>query len=98
MGRLYPIVLSGLADADSAAEYHQQVFGFRPIHPDNGRWIWKDFNLGSTVYGDVQRQRQPGFEPGKPFGLMQNIEVIDLQMQFEDAGLRSRITWEFNQN
>ncbi len=98
MGRLYPIVLSGLADADSASEYHQQVFGFRPIHPNNGRWIWKDFNLGSTVYGDVRRQRQPGYEPGKPFGLMQNIEVIDLQMQFEDAGLRSRITWEFNQN
>ena len=98
MGRLYPIVLSGLADVDSAADYHQRLFGFRPVHPSGGSWDWNNLKLTSTKYGAADRQRQPAFDPKRPFGLMQSVEVVDLQMQFEDAGLRSQITWKFDDN
>jgi hypothetical protein len=33
-------------------------------------------------------------DPQRPFGLMQSLESIDLNMQFEDAGLRSTIAWK----
>jgi hypothetical protein len=49
------------------------------------------------VYGSAWRQRQPGFDPARPFGLMQSIESMQLNMQFEDAGLRSKIRWKLRE-
>jgi hypothetical protein len=94
LGRLYPLLLSGDADLGSAGQRHQQLFGFRPLHPPRGQWEWRDFQLASSVYGSASRQRQPGFDPQQPFGLMQTMESLTLSMQFEDAGLRSQITWK----
>jgi hypothetical protein len=94
LGRLYPLVLSGVADVNSAGEVHQRLFGFRPLHPPTGEWLWEDFHLASSQYGSALRQRQPSYDPKRPFGLMQAVEKIGLNMQFEDAGLRSKITWK----
>jgi hypothetical protein len=93
-GRLVPLILSGAADVGSAEQRHGQLFGFRPLHPPVGQWIWQDGNLTSSVYGSAWRQRQPAFDPERPFGLMQSVESMQLNMQFEDAGLRSIIRWK----
>jgi hypothetical protein len=95
LGRLYPFVACGSTDIDAAAERHHQLFGFRPIHPVSGEWQWHDRKMASSVYGTVDRQRQPAYDPQKPFGLMQSIDSVKLNMQFEDSGLRSKITWRF---
>ena len=98
LGRLYPLVLSGIADVDSAGEHHQRLFGFRPLHPPSGQWMWEDFQLASSQYGTALRQRQPSYDPERPFGLMQSVETIGLNMQFEDAGLRSKIVWKLRRD
>jgi hypothetical protein len=97
-GRLYPLILSGAADVRTAEQRHAQWFGFRPLHPPVGQWIWQDGNLTSSVYGSAWRQRQPAFDPQRPFGLMQTIESLQLNMQFEDAGLRSVIRWKLRED
>jgi hypothetical protein len=96
-GRLVPLILSGAADIGSAEQRHGQLFGFRPLHPPVGQWIWQDGNLTSSVYGSAWRQRQPAFDPERPFGLMQSVESMQLNMQFEDAGLRSIIRWKLRE-
>jgi hypothetical protein len=93
LGRLYPLVVAG-SGVDVAAERHAKLFGFRPLHPAGGQWRWENRNLTSSVYGSALRQRQPGYDPSRPFGLMQAIEKMELTMQFEDAGLRSKIRWK----
>ena len=98
LGRLYPLVLSGVADVHSAGAEHQRLFGFRPLHPQSGEWLWEDFHLASSQYGSALRQRQPSYDPARPFGLMQSVEKIGLNMQFEDAGLRSKIVWKLRRD
>jgi len=93
-GRLVPLIQSGAAVVETAEQRHRELFGFRPLHPPAGQWIWQDGNLTSSVYGSAWRQRQPSFDPERPFGLMQSVESMQLNMQFEDAGLRSVIRWK----
>jgi hypothetical protein len=37
--------------------------------------------------------RQPAFDPQQPFGLMNRIDSLQLNMQFEEDGLRSTVRW-----
>ncbi len=97
IGRLYPFVAGRSSDVEAAAERHAQLFGFRPIHPASGEWQWRDMKLASSIYGTVDRQRQPAYDPQRPFGLMQSVDSVKLSMQFEDDGLRSKVTWRFRQ-
>ncbi len=94
LGRLYPLIVSGVADVDSAGREHAKRFGFQPLHPPAGQWVWQDGNLASSLYGSGWRQRQPSYDPQRRFGLMQTIESMQVNMQFEDAGLRSTIRWK----
>jgi hypothetical protein len=97
IGRLYPLIVSPAADVETAEQRHGQWFGFRPLHPPGGEWVWQEGTLHSSVYGSVWRQRQPGFDPQRPFGLMQTIESLQLNMQFEDSGLRSIVRWKLRE-
>ena len=49
--------------------------------------------ISSEACGQPTRQKQPAFDPDKPFGLMNRIDSIELNMQFEDDGLRSSVRW-----
>ncbi len=93
LGRLYPFMLSGADSVDEAATQHQRLFGFYPRHLDDDQWIWKDYRMVSEDYGEPTRQRQPAFDPQQPFGLMNRIDSIELNMQFEEDGLRSTVRW-----
>ena len=97
LGRLYPLVASGAADVGSAGKLHQQLFGFRPLHPRGGAWQWEQGQLLSSDYGSPWRQRQPAFDPQRPFGMLNAIDDVHLTMQFEDSGLRSKIRWRLRQ-
>ena len=95
MGYLYPILATGLADTvPEAIDTHYNVFGFTPVHPHQGRWIWKESYLESTEFGTARKPVQPEFRPGqKDFGVFPTIERISLNMQLERAGLRASIRW-----
>ncbi len=93
LGRLYPFMLSGSKSVEEAATQHQRLFGFYPRQLGDDKWSWKDFRMVSDDYGEPTRQRQPAFDPNQPFGLMNRIDSLQLNMQFEQDGLRSTVRW-----
>ncbi|QDV41001.1 hypothetical protein Enr13x_08390 [Stieleria neptunia] len=93
LGRLYPFMLSGSKTVQQAAAEHQRLYGFYPRQLAGDQWRWSDFRMVSDSYGEPTRQRQPAFDPQQPFGLMNRIDSIQLNMQFEDDGLRSSVRW-----
>jgi len=93
LARLYPMMLSGSGSVEQAAAEHQRLFGFYPRPLENDSWRWKDLRLASDGYGEPTHQRQPAFQPGTPIGLMDRIDSIRLNMQFEEDGLRSSVRW-----
>ncbi len=95
LGRLYPLLLTGTGGIATAADLHQRLFGFRPVAPSEDAWQWQDSHIYSSIYGAPQRQRQPAFDPERPFGLLHGVQQMRLNMQLEDAGLRSTVVWKF---
>ena len=94
LSRLYPLIVSGAANLESAAEVHRQLYGFAPVHPRRGNWTWVKHRLRSSVYGSIDSQRQPPYDPQQSFGFLSSIQRVRLNMQFEDEGLRSRVKWQ----
>ncbi len=96
MGYLYPLLTSGVATTVAEAqEKHLALFGFKPVHPGPGTWLWQDGELESSVLGSAVRPMQPAFQPAdRNFGLFQNIDLLSVNMQLEDSGLRARVRWK----
>ncbi|NIL97979.1 MAG: hypothetical protein GTO53_09520 [Planctomycetales bacterium] len=93
LGRLYPFMLSGAKSVPDAQAEHLRLYGFYPRAFPDDQWLWKDQRMVSEDYGEPLRQRQPGFDPQQPFGLMSHIDSLQLNMQFEEDGLRSTVRW-----
>ncbi|MEN8254252.1 MAG: hypothetical protein ABFR33_02170, partial [Verrucomicrobiota bacterium] len=95
MGLLFPLVQSGGISVAEAGDLHMKLFGYTPYQPSNDRWLWKDMAMESELYGSVHKKKQPAYIDGDTdFGLMESIEALEVQMQFEDTGLRTRIKWK----
>lgn len=94
MGYLYPLLATGSATPEEAARRHAALFGFTPLHPGPGRWVWKDGRLESSAYGDARRWKSPEYraEDGD-FGIMKDIDEASVEMRFEDDGLRAVCRW-----
>ena len=93
LGRLYPFMLGGTKDVTEARAEHRRLFGFHPKQRADDRWLWKDYRLVSEDYGEPTQQRQPAYDPQQPFGLMNRIDSLQVNMQFEQDGLRSTVRW-----
>jgi hypothetical protein len=95
MGYLYPLIQAGLADSvQQAIDRHFEIYGFKPVHPSRGEWMWRDSYLESTEFGTVLRPVQPAYEEGdRSFGLFPHVDRIGVNMQLEETGLRAIITW-----
>jgi hypothetical protein len=93
LGRLYPFMLCGAESIGQAEAEHERLYGFYPRQFPGDQWQWSDFRLTSEQFGDPARQRQPAFDPSQPFGLMNRIDSLQLNMQFEEDGLRSTVRW-----
>jgi hypothetical protein len=94
--RLYPLLLSRTATIDNASTRHFELFGFYPVHPSGGAWLWQNQQLQSSTFGSVMQQRQPSYDENSARGLLDQIEQLQLSMQLEDAGLRSSIRWRYS--
>ena len=97
LGRLLPFMVGKDIEIAEARQEHQRLFGFFPKTVLGDQLNWKYQHLSSNDYGDPKRQRQPAFDPQKPFGLMNQIDFLRLEMEFEDDGLRSAIRWRMRQ-
>ena len=92
---LYPILASGYADIEEAPQAHSRLFGFTPMHPANGEWLWDGKRIASSRYGTLSKQRQPAYEEDTDeFGLFRDIDHIDMNMQLEAEGLRASVVWQ----
>ncbi len=95
IGYLLPLVLTG-EPVDSASRRHRELFGFAPAHPAGGEWEAAGNVLSSSLYGRPGAERQVEQQPGnRAFGLLQGVDHLQLGLQFEDSGLRTRIRWRY---
>jgi len=95
LGHLYPLLTSGYATIDDAAAKHAKIFGFAPAHPGDGQWLWEKGRLASSTYGSVHNPRQPSYKDGdRDFGLMKELAYLNVSMQFEGSGLRTKVRWK----
>jgi hypothetical protein len=91
---LYPLLLSGAASADEAARRHQTLFGFAPLHPPGGAFEWKEGIASSTLFGRPGAEQQPAFDlEESEVGILRQIKDLNLNLQFEQDGLRIRCGW-----
>jgi len=97
MGYLYPLLASGVAHSvPEALDKHFALFGFRPIHPGSGAWLWQDGTLTSSLFGSAESPVQPSYRTGdRDFGLFPTLESLQVSAQLEGTGLRTRIRWRF---
>ncbi|MDH3441928.1 MAG: hypothetical protein OEM63_14310, partial [Gammaproteobacteria bacterium] len=95
MGYIYPLLEAAIADSvHQAIHKHYEIFGFSPVHPANGEWLWRDSYLESSEFGTATRPVQPGWREGdRSFGLFPEVDLIGVNMQLEDTGLRATIRW-----
>ena len=95
---LYPFLTCGAGSVAEAVSQSRALFGFAPEHPGNGQWVWENGHVRSTVYGDSWHPVQPEYKPGdRPFGLMAGLDILNLNLQFEDAGLRVVTRWKMKE-
>lgn len=95
MGYLYPLLASGSAHTVSEAlDKHLALFGFKPVHPGSGEWLWQDGEVVSSTFGSPKNPVQPPYVPGdRNFGLFPALDSVEVSAQLEDKGLRTRIRW-----
>jgi hypothetical protein len=97
MAALLPLLESGVsATPDQAVAAHAAIFGSKPGHPRNGAWVWKNGVLESSAYGSAVRWKAPAYKPEMgDFGLFDGLSLVNLNMQFEQGGLRAVCRWTF---
>ncbi len=91
---LYPYLVSGTGSVEKATRQVHNQLGFTPVHPGKGKWEWKGGVLKSNVFGYAGKQKLARDVNDEPFGIFQQIERAEINMQFEDDGLRARASWE----
>jgi len=95
MGYIYPLLEAGVADSvQQAIRRHFEIFGLMPVHPAGGEWLWRDSYLESSLFGTATEPVQPAWREGdRNFGLFPQVDLIGVNMQLEDTGLRATIRW-----
>ena len=88
--------MAGAASPQDAARWHTRTFGFQPVHPPGGEWLWEEGGVVSTTFGTPSRPRQPDYRTGdRAFGVAKGIDSFLVNMQLEDTGLRARLRWKW---
>lgn len=92
---LLPLLVTGTASIQEAAEKHKSWFGFRPVHPSGGEWNWDGQQMTSSRYGSTGQPTQPDYETGsREFGLLRRVDGVEVGMRLEDDGLRTTARWQ----
>jgi hypothetical protein len=96
MAYLYPLLLTATDRPQEAAALQKKLFGFVPVHPPGGKWTYKNGNLESTAFGSGYKWMVPPYTRGdRDFGLLKNVDELELNVQMEEDGLRSTVRWSW---
>lgn len=96
---LYPLLVSGYSTIDTVSQDHKKLFGYAPKHPQGGSYTWDGYTLNSDRYGTANNKSRPPHQKGdRDFGLFSQFEKFSVEMQFEEDGLRSKMTWKLSEN
>ena len=95
MAYLYPWMAALRSSAQEALKHQSSAMGFCPVI-DAGDISWRDGELFHAKYGSPTERRQPAHRAGSRFGLLDGVDTAALEMQFEDDGLRTLISWALN--
>jgi hypothetical protein len=91
---LYPLLLGSGASTDEAARRHHALFGFTPLHPAGGSFVWHEEMVSSTLFGRPGAEQQPVFDLEEcETGLMRHVKELSVSLQFEQDGLRVVCNW-----
>ena len=95
LAALLPLLESGTsATPEEAVAAHAAIFGSKPQHPKNGAWVWKNGVLESSLYGSAEHWKAPIYKKEMgDFGLFDGVSLVNLNMQFEQGGLRAVCRW-----
>jgi hypothetical protein len=104
---LYPLPANGNSSLETVSQDHKKLFGTEPRHPQTGEYSWDGYELSSNQYGTQSNKTRPPYEEGdRDFGLFSHFEHVrrsqseggtfSVEMQFEQDGLRTRMTWKLS--
>ena len=93
---LYPFMMAGTESVEQAKQRIRQQLGIEPVHPGKGRWLWQDGLLSSSIFGNANQQYQAEYQEDESFGILRQIQRVQMNMQFEDDGLRAQVRWELH--
>lgn len=92
---LTPLLLTTADSVEDAQDMHANLLGYRPLHPDDGEWIWDGRTLTSSVYGHPSKPLQPPYEPGdRDFGVLKGVKNLEVDMRLEGEGFHATTRWE----
>ena len=93
-GFLYPLIASGCAGMENVLDEHLKLFGYTLRKAEQDDWSWTGGTLESRRYGSIFHKKQAAYnETTGDFGLLECINDLSIQMQFEQDGLRAEIRW-----
>ncbi len=91
---LYPFMMAGAESVEQAIQQARKQLGAEPVHPGKGRWLWRNGLLSSSIFGNAIQQYQAEYQEDKSFGILRQVQQVQINMQFEDDGLRAQVRWE----
>lgn len=90
---LYPYMVSGTDTIKNAKSKVKAEFGYEPKHSGKGKWLWQNNQMMSTLFGNAKRKLLAEYDADDEFGILRDVEDVNINMQFEDDGLRARVLW-----
>ncbi|MDF3131227.1 hypothetical protein P0Y35_18630 [Kiritimatiellaeota bacterium B1221] len=97
LGVLNLYYMAGFDSLEDAMATSQRLFGYVPVHPSPGEFIWTERGPESTVFGSITDTQQPPLDQVDTTGLFPQTEKVEVSMQLENEGLRTRVLWKGKQ-
>lgn len=94
LGTLSLFHQAGSPTLERALSSARSFFGFTPVHPSPGEFVWTPGEPLSSTFGHIYEGRQPALGDADVPGLLPPLHHLDLSMQLENEGLRTRIRWQ----
>ena len=92
---LYALYECGIESVEAAQVECERRFGYRPVHPGSGEFVWTKGGPKSDRFGYWGQGIQPPLEMADD--LLPGVQGIDVSMQLEGEGLRTRLRWEIGE-
>lgn len=94
LGVLNHYYMAGFSSLADALAESRRLFGYAPVHPSPGEFIWTERGPESSVFGSIWDHLQPPLDQVEPLGLLPQTEKVEVSMQLENEGLRTRLIWK----